>query len=145
MISISQISIVYWPALLLFVTAVYLASTVIYNVHFHPLRKYPGPFWWKATQIPWAWHSFYGTIIKRACEIHREYGEVIRIAPNELYFSTSQAAHGNPGRPSETIHIGQKILTTTDIYGHRAPNGNGNLKKFIGRSRAEANGTPSIV
>lgn len=37
------------------------------------------------------------------------------------------------------------VLTGADIYGHRLPNGNGNLKKFTGTRRTELNGTPSIV
>ncbi|KAH6715439.1 cytochrome P450 [Leptodontidium sp. MPI-SDFR-AT-0119] len=107
-------------------TTGYFAATVVYNVYFHPLREFPGPFWWRGTQIPWACHSFRGTLTHRVCELQREYGgAVVRVAPGELHFF--------------------RILTGADIYGHRLPNGNGNLKKFTGTRRTELNGTPSIL
>ena len=71
--------------------AVYLVLMAFYNVYFHPLRKFPGPFWWTASRIPWAWHSFHGTLTERLCELQREHRDVIRVCPDELHFFTSQA------------------------------------------------------
>lgn len=35
----------------------YIISTVIYRVYFHPLAKYPGPFWAKVSGFPSYWHA----------------------------------------------------------------------------------------
>ncbi|PVH86386.1 cytochrome P450 [Cadophora sp. DSE1049] len=125
MLFVPQIFVWHWAALLVFLPAVYFALAAVYNVYFHPLRRFPGPFWWKASRIPWAWHSFHGSLTSRLCELQREYRDVVRVCPDELHFFTSQAWN--------------------DIYGRQAPNGNGNLKKTLGKRRAEVNGTPSIV
>lgn len=35
----------------------YVVVTVIYRLYFHPLAKFPGPFWARLTGIPAWWHS----------------------------------------------------------------------------------------
>ena len=79
----------------------YLAARIIYNVYFHPLRKYPGPTSWAATRIPWCWHQFRGINYLRLLQLHTKYGHVVRIGPNELSYTTDSA--------------------WKTIYGHRQP------------------------
>jgi hypothetical protein len=59
---------------------------VIYNIFFHPLRKYPGPLLWRASPVPKAIHTLLGTYARKTIEFHRKYGDSIRVAPNELSF-----------------------------------------------------------
>ncbi|KAL6855679.1 cytochrome P450 [Trichoderma novae-zelandiae] len=70
---------------------VYLISIPIYNVWFHPLSKYPGPRLWAATQIPLVRMVFSGTSHKKMLEMHKTYGDVVRIAPNQLAYSDGAA------------------------------------------------------
>src|SRR6186997_3085762 len=63
----------------------------IYNVLFHPLRNYPGPLLWRAFRLPWVFAIHSGRIHQRMKELHDRYGPVVRIAPNELSYTDSQA------------------------------------------------------
>jgi cytochrome P450 len=62
----------------------YLVATAVYNVFFHPLRKYPGPKLWAMSRLPWSVNYMTGRFHKIALELHKKYGDVVRIAPNEL-------------------------------------------------------------
>ncbi|KAI3400197.1 hypothetical protein diail_4082 [Diaporthe ilicicola] len=82
----------------------YLLSHVCYNAFFHPLRKYPGPFWMGASRISYCYRLVTGRLPFDILELHRQYGEVVRIAPNELVFANAQAwkdiiGHRAPGEP----------------------------------------------
>lgn len=35
----------------------YLISTAIYRLYFHPLAKFPGPFWARLTSFPSYWYT----------------------------------------------------------------------------------------
>ncbi|KAH8655306.1 cytochrome P450 [Xylariales sp. PMI_506] len=72
-----------------------LAYTTIvkpgYNVFFHPLRKYPGPKLWAASQIPWLWTILGGKTHREIWKLHTKYGPVVRIGPNELSYAQPEA------------------------------------------------------
>lgn len=61
-----------------------LLVLIIYRLFFHPLAHIPGPLlarlsgWWRT------YRYFRGTWHDDILEIHRKYGAVVRIAPNEL-------------------------------------------------------------
>lgn len=63
----------------------------IYNVYFHPLRKYPGPWIARASQLPFLYYQVTGMLPHAIKEIHEKYGHVVRIAPNDLSYLDSQA------------------------------------------------------
>lgn len=64
----------------------------LYNVSpFHPLSKYPGPFLWRASRIPASYHHACGDLYKCIAAIHAQYGDTVRIAPDELSFSAPSA------------------------------------------------------
>lgn len=71
----------------------------IYNIYFHPLSSFPGPKLYAATDIPYLRALIGGNLSFKTLELHKKYGEVVRIAPNELSYDSAQ---------------GYK-----DIYGHR--------------------------
>ncbi|CAF3434723.1 unnamed protein product [Fusarium graminearum] len=64
---------------------------IAYRSLFHPLAKFPGP---KLAAVSDIWYAIkwtsgrYPFIME---ETHRKYGDVVRIAPNELSFATVQA------------------------------------------------------
>lgn len=73
-------------------------SIAIYRLFFHPLKEYPGPFLAKLTK----WYGFYLTTFGRNHiifpELHEEYGDVVRVGPNELSFTRPEAVkfiHGS--------------------------------------------------
>lgn len=72
---------------------------IIYNIYFHPLRSYPGP-WYAAGNILWSqYHTWNGDLPQLVLDLHKKYGPVVRIGPNELVYTDAQA--------------------WKDIYGHR--------------------------
>ncbi|KAK2606432.1 hypothetical protein QQS21_003125 [Conoideocrella luteorostrata] len=64
---------------------------VIYNVFFHPLRKYPGPLICKAIGYYRIRKFMSGRLPHWLEDLHAQYGPVVRIAPNELSFTYSEA------------------------------------------------------
>ncbi|KAI0120146.1 cytochrome P450 [Nemania sp. FL0031] len=81
-----------YPTITLFLVtiAAYLVFETIYNLFFHPLRKIPGPFLAKIGQS-WRNHKYIrGTWHDDCLELHEKYGNVVRIAPNEISFVDEQ-------------------------------------------------------
>ena len=83
--------------------ASYTVGVIFYNLFLHPLRDYPGPKSWAATRLPYLWSLWHGDMAKDGRNLHNKYGEVVRIAPDELSYTNSQAwkdiyAH-HQGRP----------------------------------------------
>ncbi|WYZ42535.1 hypothetical protein EsH8_VI_000234 [Colletotrichum jinshuiense] len=69
----------------------YALGTIVYNVFFHPLRKYPGPKLWAATRVPYTRSSLSGQVHHAILKLHQEYGPIVRIAPNELAYNHPDA------------------------------------------------------
>lgn len=40
--------------------AIYVLSTAVYRLYFHPLANKPGPFWARLSTIPSWWHTLRG-------------------------------------------------------------------------------------
>ncbi|KAI4866577.1 cytochrome P450 [Hypoxylon rubiginosum] len=75
----------------LLVLSVYPILRCIYNVYFHPLKNIPGPYSWSASRLPFVYSLLRGTIVHDIEKLHRKYGPVLRIAPNELTFAQPEA------------------------------------------------------
>ncbi|KAF2183273.1 cytochrome P450 [Zopfia rhizophila CBS 207.26] len=72
-----------------------------YNLTIHPLRIYPGPLLWRAYRLPWTRSVISGRFPFDALELHKKYGPVVRVAPNELSYTDAKAwktiyGHHNP-------------------------------------------------
>ncbi|KAJ9245692.1 hypothetical protein DTO169E5_411 [Paecilomyces variotii] len=84
------------------VFAAYVVARCIYDLFFHPLRKFPGP---KRAAI-WSFYEFYYDVIKDGTylweiqKMHEKYGPIIRINSRSLhihdpeYFNTIYAGSG---------------------------------------------------
>jgi len=73
-----------WPIYLILVLVL---SYTAYNRFFHPLAKIPGPF---LASISPLWLTYQGWYAQRPTvelALHRKYGSVVRIAPDEVIFS----------------------------------------------------------
>ncbi|ETS83955.1 hypothetical protein PFICI_05831 [Pestalotiopsis fici W106-1] len=72
-------------------SVVYLVCKAVYLKWFHPLAKFPGP---PLAAISDVWYAFHWTggrwpfVMEK---IHQKYGDVVRVAPNELSFATAAA------------------------------------------------------
>ncbi|CAI0643456.1 unnamed protein product [Colletotrichum noveboracense] len=95
-----------WTGLLAFfgLIAVYLASSVFYNLYLHPLRNFPGPLLLRATRLGFGYKLNRGTLPFDILELHKKYGDIVRVAPNELAFNNVSAwkdimGHRTSGAP----------------------------------------------
>src|SRR5271154_3873082 len=76
---------------ILLVPVGYLFLGAVYRRYFHPLSKYPGPFlasitrWWMVSEI------FSGKHEQHIRALHKQYGTIVRISPNEVAISDPQA------------------------------------------------------
>ncbi|OCL11142.1 putative cytochrome P450 [Glonium stellatum] len=94
--------------LLYIITILVLAYTfviTVYNLYFHPLAAYPGPFLARSTLLWRIYHSMGGRFHIAIDRQHRKYGSVFRVSPNELSFASVESwksIYGHPpaGKPS---------------------------------------------
>lgn len=64
---------------------------VIYNLYFHPLARFPGPKHWAVSRLPFIYCLLTGKLVRREREFHEKYGEIIRLAPDEVSFASEEA------------------------------------------------------
>ena len=64
---------------------------VIYNIYLHPLRSYSGPWFARASRLPYLYYQTSGRLPQQVMKWHKKYGDTIRIAPNDLSFIQGQA------------------------------------------------------
>ncbi|KAL8335865.1 hypothetical protein RB598_009858 [Gaeumannomyces tritici] len=112
-----------------FAAALLLTALVlkcIYNLTLHPLARFPGPFLCRATRLAYCRRLVSGRLPFEILDLHKKYGDVVRIAPDELSF-----AH-----PTAWL----------EIYGHRPHGSDGpeELPKYQTYFR-NAGMPPSIV
>lgn len=69
----------------------YVLTHILYNLLLHPLCTYPGPSLWAATRLPWTFHNLRGHLAAEILALHQRYGPVVRIAPDELSYTTGTA------------------------------------------------------
>lgn len=64
-----------------------IAATVhvIYQCFYSPLARFPGPFLAKLSKVWRAYSTARGQSHRDLVNLHRKYGNVVRIGPNELY------------------------------------------------------------
>ncbi|PVI05322.1 benzoate 4-monooxygenase cytochrome-like protein P450 [Periconia macrospinosa] len=79
---------------------------VTYRLTYHPLAKYPGPFFGRITNLYGAWHSFKGDLHLCMHAAHVKYGDVVRFMPNKVLHNT------NTG--SRTIYQSAKVKKSND-------------------------------
>ncbi|KAF4784431.1 cytochrome P450 [Colletotrichum scovillei] len=72
-------------------TILYIISYMIYNLFFHPLRRFPGPILMRATRATFCYRLWCGKLSFDMLDLHRKYGDVVRIAPDELAYADPAA------------------------------------------------------
>ncbi|KAL9126791.1 MAG: hypothetical protein Q9217_004218 [Psora testacea] len=74
-----------------YILIIKLVLTAIYNLYFHPLRHFPGPWLAAATPIPFVLRLIDGRLVPWNSYLHKNYGEVVRTQPDELSFASASA------------------------------------------------------
>ncbi|KAL4899812.1 hypothetical protein BDW74DRAFT_188846 [Aspergillus multicolor] len=74
--------------------------TITYNRYLHPLRGYPGPLLSSVSRVPYMIAYVQGRLHLYALSLHKRYGDVVRIAPDELSYQDEQAWKDIYGRSS---------------------------------------------
>ncbi|KAL4749788.1 hypothetical protein BDW72DRAFT_213855 [Aspergillus terricola var. indicus] len=99
--------------------ATYWLASYAYLYWFHPLSKYPGPPLAAVSELWYASAWTGGLWNRKIQDVHRRYGDIVRIAPNELSFATAQAFRDIYGPPSKT----RKLFPKSDrFYDNGHPN-----------------------
>lgn len=94
--------------LILMVTT-YCSVWIIYTTAFHPLHRVPGPFWASVTRIWYTLATGKGDMEHVQRALHKRYGALVRIAPNEVICADPEAI--------KKIYPTQApIPTKTDFY-----------------------------
>ncbi|KAF4805891.1 Trichothecene C-15 hydroxylase [Colletotrichum siamense] len=88
--------------LLFCVSVLYTLWRISYNVLLHPLRKFPGPRLWAASRIPFAVTCATGQGHRKILQLHEKYGDIVRVAPDELVFCSPDAWKEIYGRRKTT-------------------------------------------
>ncbi|TVY83635.1 Cytochrome P450 monooxygenase aclL [Lachnellula suecica] len=96
--------------LALLVAVFYLISRLICNIYFHPLSSFPGSKFWTATRFTYVHSLWGGNLAQDVQALHLQYGDVIRIAPDEISFGRADAWHdvysnvkGHPALPKSRL------------------------------------------
>ncbi|THV04023.1 cytochrome P450 [Dendrothele bispora CBS 962.96] len=116
-----------------FVVVVFLLlklRTVWYNLFLHPLKNVPGPKLAAATDLYKIYYDLIirGGLLEQIEKLHKQYGPVIRIAPNVLHFNDERAYYQIYGVGStftkdpelySCFAMNESSFTYTDPEAHR--------------------------
>lgn len=86
-----------------------LVSRCMYKRYASPLRQYPGPFLASFTRLWKVYSTTTGRTHLQHIELHRKYGPIVRIAPNEVSIASPEAARN--------LLSAGKRFHKTDFYG----------------------------
>lgn len=99
----------------------YVLILIVYNMYFHPLCSYPGPRLCAATRIPYFRSLLGGCLVSQVAKWHEKYGPVVRIAPDELSYTSAAAwkdiygyRRNSVHKPKDTRFYSAPIADTSD-------------------------------
>ena len=82
----TQHALAFWLAPVFFYF-VYAWLKVIYGAFFGPLSKLPGPKLWAISRLPRMYMEWQGEEAAGVHALHKKYGPIVRLAPNEVSFA----------------------------------------------------------
>ncbi|PSN73007.1 cytochrome P450 [Corynespora cassiicola Philippines] len=109
---------------------------VVYRLFFHPLSHVPGPFvarltglWRDKKYLGGKWHS-------DILQIHKQYGRVVRIAPNEVSVIDEQAmknlyGHGHNAAKTSWYSVWDPPQTAPQLFSELDKKNHGFLRKRV--------------
>ncbi|KAM4067578.1 cytochrome p450 [Hirsutella rhossiliensis] len=97
----------------------YGLATILYNLYFHPLAAFPGP-WLGRSSLLWRFiHTSTGRVHVAIEQQHRKFGPIVRVSPNELSFGSVESW--------KAIYGFKKLC----IGSERDPSKHGNMRKML--------------
>ncbi|KAI2709931.1 hypothetical protein DTO006G1_9212 [Penicillium roqueforti] len=81
----------FWGAAAGCLLLLWVTYSIIYTFCWSPLRHFPGPKLWAISRIPSNVSILRGRNHLDILALHKQYGPILRIGPNELAFNTAQA------------------------------------------------------
>ncbi|KAI0534394.1 putative cytochrome P450 [Xylaria digitata] len=119
---------------------VHVASHIVYNLYLHPLSKYPGPLLGRSTLL-WRFYNVLGGRWHRHIDkLHKKYGAVVRVSPNELSFASIESwkdiyGHATGGRGTcvkgEFYDVFGGGFNSSCIGSERNPKEHGRMRKAL--------------
>ncbi|KAL2797882.1 cytochrome P450 [Aspergillus keveii] len=85
-----------------------LLTRWLYRLYFHPLSKVPGPKLAACTSLWLAYHTYVGDECTVIFELHKKYGSVLRVAPNDVDIASGDAI--------EPIYLTRGGFPKTSVY-----------------------------
>lgn len=113
-----------------------LLFAIVYRAAFHPLSKFPGPVaasitgWWRNKKYnDGNWH-------KDIVDLHRQYGHIVRIAPNELSIVDEHAmkmlyGHGHNAPKTNWYSVWDPPNTAPQLFSELEKNNHSFLRKRV--------------
>lgn len=97
-------------ALLTILLAIHITAQAVYRLWFHPLSRFPGPWYMALSSLPHQYSNHIrGTWIRQVTQLHIKYGPIIRIGPDQLSLDGSigwNAVYGHrPGSGERSIEF----------------------------------------
>ncbi|KAI4869205.1 cytochrome P450 [Hypoxylon rubiginosum] len=99
----------------------YIGARCIYLLHFHPLSKFPGPKLAAVSNVWYAYHWLSGRWPWAVEAAIKQYGDVVRVAPNELAFGDPRAAEDIYSSHDKSL----ETFVKTDIHDFAKENDGG--------------------
>ncbi|KAL4784790.1 cytochrome P450 [Aspergillus varians] len=85
-----------------------LLSRCLYRLYYHPLSKVPGPRLAACTSLWLAYHTYIGDECTVVFDLHKKYGPVLRVAPNDVDIASGDAI--------EPIYLARGGFPKTPVY-----------------------------
>jgi hypothetical protein len=82
----TQYALAFWLAPVV-LAILYVWLKVIIGAFFGPLSKIPGPKLWAISRLPRMYMEWQGEEAAGVDALHKKYGPVVRLAPNEVSFA----------------------------------------------------------
>ena len=96
----------------------YVVIIAVYNLYFHPLASYPGPLLARASRLWYIKSLLQGTIHSDVRDLHARFGDVVRIAPDELAY-----AHLDAWKDIYGHRVGKKEIPKDPLFYHNTASG----------------------
>ncbi|TVY81294.1 Cytochrome P450 monooxygenase hmp1 [Lachnellula suecica] len=118
---------------------VYFVSHSIYNLYLHPLAAFPGPWYAVISNVFFSRTLVGGKSVKIIRDLHEKYGEVVRLAPDELSFSSAaawkdiytQRKSGNQFLKDEKFYITNNTVRAPHLVNMSDPVKHAQAKKIM--------------
>jgi cytochrome P450 len=109
----------------------YSLFRLFYNANLHPLSRFPGPLSHRLTVLPRLYQLHTGNLHQHVATLHKQYGPVVRISPNELAFTDPAAWKDIYGRKSS----GEELIYDPLFYNDA--NDKKNPRSILGAEKTE--------